>query len=175
MRKLNNLVMFLAAFGVCQSNVCFSAEAQRIGVVDMRTIISSSPQVKAVMEKLKQEFKAREEQILAAEKSMKDKTEKLQRNAAVMSEPEKSKLEKEIVTAQRDLQRMQTEYRDDATVRQQEEMKKLIEKINKIVQDVAQKEQYDMILHAEAASFASNKINVTDKVLSAVKSSSGSV
>lgn len=167
MRTLTKSIALLASLVAFQPTVAL-ADSLRVGVIDMRTIISSSPQAKAVSDKLKTEFKAREDQMIAAEKSLKDKSEKLQRNGAVMSEAEKSKLEKEVVTAQRDIQRMQAEYREDATLRQQEEMKKLIEKINIVVQDVAKKEKFDLIIHAEAAPYATSQINITDKVIKAI-------
>jgi outer membrane protein len=144
------------------------ADTMKVGVIDMRTIVSTAPQAKAALEKLKKEFKTREDQMLATEKSLKEKSEKLQRNASVMSEAEKTKLEKEVVAGQRDLQRIQTEIRDDATVRQQEEMKKIITKVNTAVQDIAKKEKYDLIIHSEAAPFAAKQLDITDKVLKAM-------
>lgn len=167
MRSLTKSIALLASLVAFQPTVAL-ADGLRVGVIDMRSIISSSPQAKAVSDKLKTEFKAREEQMIAAEKSLKDKSEKLQRNSAVMSEAEKNKLEKEVVMAQRDIQRMQAEYREDATIRQQEEMKKLIDKINIVVQDVAKKEKFDLIIHAEAAPYAASQINITDKVVKAI-------
>lgn len=166
MRALTKSIVLMASLAVFPTLAL--ADGLRIGVIDMRTIMSSSPQAKAVGEKLKAEFKTREDQMIAAEKSLKEKSEKLQRNSAVMSEAEKSKLEKEVVMAQRDIQRMQAEYREDATLRQQEEMKKLIDKINVVVQDVAKKEKFDLIIHAEAAPYSTSQINITDKVVKAI-------
>ncbi len=166
-RKLSIFITLLAAMVTFQP--AFAADL-KIAVVDMRAVIANSPQAKGVMDKLKQEFKNREDQIIAADKSLKEKSEKMQRNGAVMSEAEKSKLEKDIMAGQRDLQRMQTEFREDATMRQQEEMKKLVDKINKVVQDIAKKENYDLVVHAEAALYFTTGINITDKISNAVKS-----
>src|SRR5947209_3774643 len=66
----------------------------KIGVIDMRAVVSASPQAKETMERLKKEFKSREEKMAATDKSLKEKAEKLQRNSAVMSESEKTKLER---------------------------------------------------------------------------------
>jgi len=88
-----------------------------------------------------------------------------------MSEAEKNKLEKDVVTSQRELQRLQGEFREDASIRQQEETKKLIEAVNKAVGDIAKKEKYDLVLHREAASFAANQIDITDKVVKAIATS----
>jgi outer membrane protein len=140
----------------------------KIGTLDMRTIMANSPQAKAAMEKLKKEFKAREEHIVAVERGLKDKAEKLQRNAAVMSDTEKSKLERDIMTSQRELQRLQSEFREDAAGRQQEEMKKLVDSVNQVVEKVAKAEKFDLILHSEAAPFSSKQIDITQKVMQAM-------
>ena len=157
------------------SSVLFAMPAMaaelKMGVIDMRTIIATSPQAKAAGEKLKKEFKAREEQIVSTEKSLKEKAEKLQRNAAVMSDAEKLKLEKEVTNSQRDLQRMQAEFREDATVRQQEEMKKLVTRVNTVINEIAKNEKFDLIIHSEVAPYASKQLDITDKVLKAISTS----
>ena len=160
-------LMALAALGLAFASGPALA-AEKIGVVDMRAILSSSPQAKSVGEKLKSEFKAREDKIIAMEKGLREKSEKLQRNAAVMSEAEKTKLEKEVVASQRELQRLQNDFREDAGLRQQEETRKLVEKINKVIQDVAKKEQFDLIVHSEAAPYAAKQVDITDKVIKAI-------
>jgi outer membrane protein len=146
----------------------FAADALKIGVIDMRTIVNSAPQAKDAMEKLKKEFKTREEKIITAEKALKEKAEKLQRNSAVMSEAEKSKLEKDVVAGQRELQHMQSEFREDAAMRQQEEMKKIMDRINVVVDDLAKKEKYDLIIHKDVVPYAAKTVDVTDKVVKAI-------
>ncbi len=140
----------------------------KIGVVDMRAIIASSPQAKSTLEKMKSEFRPREEKIVALEKDLKEKSEKFQRNSAVMGEAEKGKLEKEIVASQRELQRQQNNFREDATVRQQEEMKKIVEKINAEINKIAKSDKYDLILHVDAVPYASQQCNITEKVIKAL-------
>ena len=167
-RIMNNLVKYLSAASLM---VALSlpgqafADATKIGVVDMRKVVSSSQEAKTVMEKLQQEFKPREEKILNTEKELKEKSEKPQRNAAIMSDNEKAKLERELVTGQRDLQRLQEEFREDSTARYQEEMQKLIEKVKKVVNDIAAKEKYDLILHQDTHLYTSAQVDITDKVV----------
>lgn len=147
-----------------------SAE-MKIGVLDMRTVMTQSAPAKNAMEKLKKEFKTREDQLVSTDKSLKEKADKLQRNAAVMSEAEKTKLEREVVAGQRDLQRLQNDFREDAGVRQQEETKKLFEKINKVVDDIAKKEKYDLIIHKDVAPYTTQQLDITDKVMKAISTS----
>lgn len=143
------------------------AEGVKIGVVDMRAVMAHSQQAKSAMENLKKEFKVREDKIIATENSLKKKSEKLQKDAAVMSESEKVKLSKEITASQRDLQRLQTEFQEDAAPRQQEEMRKVVESINRVVERIAKEGKYDLIIYKEIAPFVSNKIDLTEKVIQA--------
>jgi len=163
-KKLTHILMALGL--ACLAPVANAAET-KIGVIDMRTVVANSPQAKTAMEKLKKEFKAREEKIMVQEKSLKEKTEKLQRNSAVMSEAEKSKLENEVRTGQRDLQHLQNEYREDAAMRQQEEMKKVIDKVTAAIDEIAKKDKYDLIFVREAAPYATKEMDITDKVIKA--------
>lgn len=166
MKAIKQSLLALTLFAVSAMPV--SAAELKIGIIDMRAIINNAPQAKEAMEKLKKEFKAREDKIVTAEKSLKEKAEKLQRNSAVMSDAEKSKLEKEVVSGQRELQHLQAEFREDAALRQQEEMKKIMDKVNTVVEDVAKKEKYDLIIHKDVVPFAVKTVDVTDKVIKAI-------
>lgn len=166
MKTLKKILPILGFVALLPTQVV--ADGLKVGVIDMRTIVNSAPQAKDAMEKLKKEFKAREDKIVSTEKTLKEKSEKLQRNSAVMSESEKSKLEKEVVSTQRELQRLQAEFREDAAVRQQEEMKKIIDRVKVAVEDIAKKEKYDLIIHNEVVPYSAKGVDITDKVVKAI-------
>lgn len=137
----------------------------KIGIIDIGTIVSKSPEAQAIGEALRKEFQAREASIANAEKALREKEGKIERNGSVMGEAERSKLEKEIHTAKRDLHRMQVEFREDTTLRQREEMEKFLNKIRGVVKDIAKAENYNLILHSEAVPYSDDKTNITDKVM----------
>lgn len=66
----------------------------------------------------------------------------------------------------RDFQRLQREFREDVNLRRNEELASLQERANKVINDIAEKEKFDLIL--QEAVFASSKIDITDKVLKAL-------
>lgn len=156
-------LLFLAM--LMSFNAAAFAEGLKIGVVDYRTIMATSPKAKEVGEALKNEFKPREEEIMKAEKNLKEKGEKLQRNAAIMSDIEKTKLERELQAGQRDLQRLQYEYREDFSLRNREEMQKFMEKIQVVIEAIAKEQKYDLVIQSEAMSFVAKNIDITDLVL----------
>lgn len=137
----------------------------KIGVIDIGQLLAGSPKAKAIGEQLKKEFQTREANMIAADKSMKEKESKLERNKSVMGEVERSKLEKEIYSAKRDLARMQAEFREDTAIRQREETEKFFKDVRVIIKDIAKNEKYNLIISAEAAPYWDDKVNITQQVL----------
>lgn len=137
----------------------------KIGVIDISQILAGSPKAKAIGEQLKKEFQTREANMISAEKSIKEKETKLDRNKSVMGEVERSKLEKEVYAARRDLARMQNEFREDAAIRQREETEKFFKDIRVIIKDIAKTQKYNLIISSEAAPYSDEKVNITEQVL----------
>ncbi len=137
----------------------------KIGVIDIGQLLAGSPKAKAISDQLKKEFQTREANMIAADKSLKEKETKLDRNKAVMGEVERSKLEKEIYSAKRDLARMQGEFREDTAIRQREETEKFFKDVRVIIKDIAKTQKYNLIISAEAAPYWDDKVNITEQVL----------
>ena len=69
---------------------------------------------------------------------------------------------------QRDVARLQQEFREDLELRQNEELGNLQRSLLKEVQDYAQAEGYDLIV-GDGVLFASTAVNITEEVLRAVE------
>jgi outer membrane protein len=148
----------------------FSAQADdlKIGVIDVRSIISTSKQAQAVSEKLQKEFAPREKDIAVADKAFQEKADKFKRDSAVMSESERTNTERDMLNLQRELQRKQAEFREDTSVRQQQEMQQFLEKVKTAVNSVAEKDKMDLIIHSDAVPYAKEKLDITQKVVQAL-------
>ena len=137
----------------------------KIGVIDVGQLLAGSPKAKAIGEQLKKEFQVRESAMISADKSIKEKEGKLERNKSVMGEIERTKLEKEVYASKRDLARMQNEFREDTSIRQREETDKFFKDVRVIIKDIAKAERYNLIISAEAAPYWDDKVNITEQVL----------
>src|SRR5690606_37346152 len=98
----------------------------KIGVIDVREIVATSPKAVEAGEKLKKEFQAREDKLRALSQEIQANTDKFERNHAVMGDEEKKKMERDLNSSQRELARLQTEFRDDIQLRQRDEMEKFM-------------------------------------------------
>ena len=60
----------------------------------------------------------------------------------------------------------QREFREDLNLRKNEELAQVLERANKVIAEIAEKEKYDLIL--QEAVYRSPRIDITDKVLKAL-------
>jgi outer membrane protein len=161
--KIALTVVFVSAF-----TASASAQALKIGVVNLQTIVERAPQTKAVLDELREEFAPREREIIAKRKEIEDLRAKVQKDIAVMGETERRSAEKNLRDLQRDFTRLNTEYQEDSNVRQNEEFSVLQRSVLKEVQDYAQQAGYDLIV-GDGVLYVSSSVNITEDVLRAVE------
>jgi outer membrane protein len=145
-----------------------SAQEVKIGVVNVPVLLDRAPQTKAVMDSLQEEFAPRQREFVAKQKEFEELSAKVQKDVAVMGETERRNAEKELRDLQRDVARLQQEFREDLELRQNEELGNLQRSLLKEVQDYAQAQGYDLIV-GDGVLFASTAVNITEEVLRAVE------
>lgn len=146
------------------------AQEVKIGVVNINVLMEQSPQAQQAMEALQEEFAPRQRSILAKQKEFEDLAAKAQRDAAVMGETERRNTESQLRDMQRDLQRMQEEFREDLNLRRNEEIGNLQRSLLKEVQDYAQEAGFDLVM-GDGVLYASSAVNITEAVLKAMQQS----
>jgi outer membrane protein len=139
----------------------------KIGVVFVERILKESAPAKRAQQKLEKEFQARDQEIQKLTKQGKDLQTTLEKESVTMTESDRRNRENELGRISRDLQRLQREFREDFNVRRNEEFQVIIERANKVVQEIAEKEKYDLILQ-DAVVYRSPRVDITDKVLKAL-------
>jgi len=145
-----------------------AAQDMKIGVVSLPALIERAPQTKIAMDALQEEFAPRQREFLAKQKEFEELTAKAQKDFAVMGETERRNAEKDLRDLQREVTRLQSEFRDDLNLRQNEEYGLLQRAMLKEVQDYAQEQGYDLIV-GDGVLFASNAVNITEQVLRVVE------
>jgi outer membrane protein len=83
-----------------------------------------------------------------------------------MTDSERRERERQLAAIDRDFQRLSREFREDLNLRRNEELASIQEKATKVVNEIADKEKYDLIF--QEAVFASSKIDITEKVIKAL-------
>ena len=139
-------------------------EGLKIAYVNMAKAIETSPQAEAVLKQLKSEFDPKDQKLTAQREKLRKIEEQLEKTALVIKESDRQNLEKEVRDLRRLIKRDTQEFREELNVRQNEELRKLERIVLKVVAKIAEEDKYDLIIH-QGAIYASNRIDITDKVL----------
>lgn len=160
MKKINHLILFVLLIFATTSVM---AEL-KIGYVNAAKLLDEAPQAEAASQKLKSEFSARETNMLAMQQSLKELSEKFSRDALVMSVAEKKTTEAELLSKSRDLRRKQEDFRQEITVRRNEEIGGLQVLIRATIEEIGATGDFDLILY-EGIAFVKPGMDITDQVL----------
>jgi outer membrane protein len=144
------------------------AEA-KIGVVDVRALLSQSPQFKALQASLEQELDGRKRELLQMQSEIKAKEGKLQRDAAIMAEAERAKAQKELNDGKRDFDRKQKEYQEDGERRYNEEMERIQRILFLEVETFAKAQGFDLVVTKDVVLFRKDTIDLTSQVVAAIQ------
>ena len=135
----------------------------KIGFVNVAKVLEKAPQAEKAKKRLEKEFSPRDKQLVSQGKEIKKLEEKLSRDAAVMSESERRRLEKDIIAKKRDAKRSQQEFKEDFNMRRNEELTKLQRRIMEAIKALAKDEKFDLLL-TDGVIFASQQVDVTNQV-----------
>ncbi|WP_275098268.1 OmpH family outer membrane protein [Sedimenticola hydrogenitrophicus] len=136
----------------------------KVGVVDLNKVMEQSPQAEEISNALKKEFQARDQDLIAKAKQLKQLEDKMARDAAVMSTEEAKRLENDIRARRRQLTTNRTEFREDANLRRNEAVNRLLRKVGEVVSQIGEEEQVDVIL-TDGVAYFNKRVDLTAKVL----------
>jgi outer membrane protein len=146
------------------------AQTSKIGYVDVRRLMSESPQAKAAMEALQEEFAPRQREIVAQQTGLSEKESTIERDMEVMGPDERQNAERDLRKVQREIARSQEEITEDFNLRRNEELGRLQRELMQQVQSFARESGFDLIV-GDGVLYASSGVDVTQKILSGLESS----
>jgi outer membrane protein len=155
---------FAALMGTAGPALCQTS----IGFVSLDRILREAPAAQQAQKKLEKEFSQRGQELSKLAEQLKKMQENLEKNAVTMSESDRLKREREFGDANRDFQRRQREFNEDLGQRRKEEFERVIERANRAVRQIAEAEKLDVVFQNEQVVWASNRIDITDKVIKAL-------
>lgn len=187
MKKLTLVLMGVLAIGLTTTTMAANAPAPaaavaapsatasvavpRIGVIELGQVLKADPEMQALKSKLEAQFKPRIEKMKTLQTALKADTDKMSRNAAVLSQADKDALNEKIAREQRDLSRMQQDYYQDAKVAQNDAMSKVLKRIDDVVAKVAKAQNLDLIFQRENVAYHSARVDITQAVIAQMKGS----
>jgi outer membrane protein len=144
-----------------------SAIEYKIGFVNTERLFREATPAKRAQAKIEKEFATRDAEIQKLAKQVRDLQAALDKDGVTMAENERRNKERDLANQSRDLQRMQREFREDLNLRRNEELAGIQERANKVIQQIAEADKFDLILQ-DPVVYASQRIDITDKVIKAL-------
>jgi outer membrane protein len=160
------------AFAV--ANIAVPAQAQaagglRIAVVNYGVLLQESPQAKAAVDSLREEFAPKQRTLQTEATQLKAKEDTLKKNEATMTQDQRDQAEVDLRERYQDLARKQSEIQDDVNTRRNELMSQLQKQLVQVVQTYAKQQRYDLVL-ADGVIYADQGLDITPAILNALKS-----
>ncbi len=141
----------------------------KIGVIDVQQILQKSPQIATINAQLTKDFKPRQDKIVAAQKDLQAQADKLNKNANVMGDADRNKLQDQIIAEKANVQGMAISFQRDLSQAQSKAMQDFMNQLTQVVNGVAKKSNYDLILQRAGVPYANNSLDITNEVLDALK------
>ena len=138
----------------------------KIGFINSERLFREAAPAKRAQQKLEKECAARDAEIQKLSKQVRDQQTVLEKDSVTMPEAERRDKERDLANKNRDLQRMQREFREDLNLRRNEELSAVQERANKVIQQIAADEKFDLII--QDVVYASPRIDITDRVIKAL-------
>jgi outer membrane protein len=136
----------------------------KIAVVDVQTAILQSEEAKRLMAQIQTEFKTKEDEIRAIQSEAAGMLERAQKDAEVMTESEKRKLQQQIESKNNDFVYLRQKLQREIEERQKELFTGIDAKVQKAIEDLVLEEDYDLIIPRQAALYVGDLYNITRKV-----------
>ncbi len=161
---MSKLLKGLLLSSLILSSYTLNAAELKIGYVQVEKILQDAPQTTESSKKLEKEFAPRSQELEKMQKQIRDLETALDKDSLTMSETDRKNKERDVSNIKIEFQRKQRELREDVTMRKNEELAALQDRINKAVTSVSETEGFDLVVYSGVA-YASKKIDITDKVL----------
>ena len=155
----------VALIGVVAMGAAAAAD-MKIGFVDVERISRESAPAERASKQLEKEFAPRQQELQRREAHIKELKGQLDREAMTMAETDRRAREQEMARATVEYQRMQREFREDLTIRRNQEIKGLMERANRVIRKIAEAGKFDLII--QDAVYRDPRIDITDQVLKAL-------
>jgi outer membrane protein len=165
MKKFLAIVSSMLLIGATQAYAADTAtQGKSIAVVNVQQIFQQSPKIADLNKKLQNQFKGRQDKLVAAQKSLQDEVDKFKKDSTTMSQKDKDSLQKKIVDDQATLSKEATAFQQDLSKEQNKIMKGVLAQLNEIITTIAKKSNYSLVLDSQAVIHAVEGTDITKEV-----------
>lgn len=150
-----------------------ASDSIKVAVINTERVLRDSEPAKKALKKLEKEFEKRGQDLEKLRQQAQKMQEELEKSGSALPDAQRKAKEKELNDLTREFQRRQREFNEDLNVRRNEELQSVVERANKAMRALAEKEGLDLVMQ-DGIVFASPRIDITDKVIKALSEGTSS-
>lgn len=147
----------------------YAAHALKIAVFDYQRVVMQSKMGQDIGDRLQKQFKPQQVAISDMQAEMSKKFEYLQSHQSVMQPANLEKLQNEIATLKIKADRASEDLQRDFQLAQNAHTREIMTRLELEVNKIAKDEKFDIVLRKEATAFVAPALDITDKLISALK------
>jgi len=136
------------------------AQPLKIGYINIDHLVSSSPQFIQANQVVIKAFQPQEKQLLALSKRIQLSADTFNKNSKTLTQVERKIEIKKIANLEYQLKQQAQTLKKQLKLKNEQELSKIQDLINRVIKQVAEDQNFDLILYQEVA-YASKKINIT--------------
>jgi outer membrane protein len=148
------------AFILVLLNGSLQAQPLKIGYINIDHLVSSSPQFIQANQVVIKAFQPQEKQLLTLSKQIQLSADTFNKNRKTLTQSERKTEIKKIANLERQLKQQAQALKKQLKFKNEQELSKIQDLINRVIKQVAEDQNFDLILYQEVA-YASKKINIT--------------
>ena len=148
------------AFILVLLNGSLQAQSLKIGYINIDHLVSSSPQFIQANQVVIKAFQPQEKQLLALSKRIQLSADTFNKNSKTLTQVERKTEIKKIANLEYQLKQQAQTLKKQLKLKNEQELSKIQDLINRVIKQVAEDQNFDLILYQEVA-YASKKINIT--------------
>lgn len=166
---MNRKLLMLTTAAVTLLLICSASWAEiRIAAVNINKILTQAPQTQDADSQMQGKFSSRQDSLIKEQDALKQLEDKYRVDKDVISTNERDKLESQLREKMREFKRKSGEFNEDFSLARNKALSTLQEDVYKAIVTVAERENYDLVV-SESVLYASEKIDITQKVLHELK------
>jgi outer membrane protein len=163
MRKMALVVAAVVTF--CS----VSALAGGVGVVDMKTIFSTSPKVKSIKADLTKQFNPEKTKLETMGQALQASVAKYQKDQVTMTAKDKTTAEASLTAQETAFRTAQEKFQQDVFNAQNKSLETFMDSVKAAVKAVAEKDKLDLVIPSNDVLYTKNETDITKDVLDNMK------
>lgn len=145
----------------------------RIGVVDLDRLVRESPQAQKAKQNMAERFAKRKNVLEQTSDELQSEIDRLKKHSETMSDDQREQLSSSIREDKNRLQLKQSQYNDDVSDAEQNELNSMRSNLRQVIDDYAKQHGYDLIV-GDSVLYANDTVDITDAILERLRQQAAS-